>query len=492
MNPIYRQQQTVENLSDEQLLALSYESIKALGWSIGTVSKKKIIAYNPDTLFSNINQLCIYVSGHTIIAESKYTGYVLFDLAKKNKKNTERFFAKLTYFKENIDSEQLAKIYENLLPSFVTDWYEDENHLNKSEENNFNGFLSLFIPRKSFFVTPILIDLNIILFLLMLLNGAGFIVPDNQVLINWGANFRPLTLDEGQWWRLFTSTFIHAGIFHLVMNMYALSYIGLLLEPYLGRIRFAILYVLTGLIASSASLCWHDFTVSIGASGAIFGMYGIFLAMLTTNIIEKTVRKALQVSIITFVAYNLIFGMKGNIDNAAHIGGLLSGMIFGYISYYSLIEEDKIDHDIKMIKSLALSALLTFTSIFIVSMTLDKKYSRYNNCMTNFAKIEENALSIYRTNTNDTAFIEELVEKGLVDWDKCNLILDTIEKADLPSHIVEQNNQLKKYISLRKETYSLIKESLKKGGLENDSVDKKLIEEKSKEIEDIINKMKGQ
>jgi hypothetical protein len=157
-----------------------------------------------------------------------------------------------------------------------------------------------------------------------------------------------------------------------------------------------------------------------------------------------------------------------------------------------LIEKDKIDHDIKMIKSLTLSALLTFMSIFIVSMTLDKKYSRYNNCMANFAKIEEDALSIYRTNTNDTTFIEELVEKGLVDWDKCNLILDTIEKADLPSHIEEQNNQLKKYISLRKETYNLIKESLKKGGLEKDSVDKKLIEEKSKEIEDIINKMKGQ
>jgi rhomboid protease GluP len=100
----------------------------------------------------------------------------------------------------------------------------------------------------------------------MLIGGAGFLVPDSQVLLKWGANFRPLTLDGGQWWRLFTSTFIHAGFLHPLMNMYALLYIGSLLEPRLGSIWYAAFYILAGLLASLTSLCVHYVTVSIGAS----------------------------------------------------------------------------------------------------------------------------------------------------------------------------------------------------------------------------------
>ena len=123
---------------------------------------------------------------------------------------------------------------------------------------------------------------------------------------------------------MITNCFLHIGILHLAFKMYALIFIGVLLEPYLGKLRFAVAYLLTGVFASVASLYWHDHTVSAGASGAIFGMYGVFLAMLTTNLIPKSVRKGLLASIGLFVAYNLLYGLKGwGIDaNAAHIGGL--------------------------------------------------------------------------------------------------------------------------------------------------------------------------
>jgi len=103
------------------------------------------------------------------------------------------------------------------------------------------------------------------------------------------------------------------------MNMYALLYISLLLEPHLGRTRFLTVYLLTGLTASLASLWWHNLTISAGASGAIFGMYGVFLSMHTTNLIEKSARKALLTSIAVFVGYNILNGLKPNsgIDNAA-------------------------------------------------------------------------------------------------------------------------------------------------------------------------------
>ena len=127
------------------------------------------------------------------------------------------------------------------------------------------------------------------------------------------------------------------------MNMYALLYIGVLLEPILGRSRFISAYLLTGLTASITSLWWHDLTISAGASGAIFGMYGVFLAMLTTNVIEEAKRKALLTSIAIFVGYNLIYGLKGGIDNAAHIGGLLGGLVIGYASILSL-KKPECDH----------------------------------------------------------------------------------------------------------------------------------------------------
>jgi rhomboid protease GluP len=171
----------------------------------------------------------------------------------------------------------------------------------------------------------------------MLISGVHILLPENQDLLNWGANFRPMTL-EGQWWRLFTACFLHIGILHLLLNMYALLYVGLLLEPYLGKTRFLAAYLISGIAASMTSLWWHDFTISAGASGAIFGMYGVFLALLTTNLLDKSVKKALLTSIAVFVGYNILNGLQPNsgIDNAAHIGGLISGLIIGYAFVPSL------------------------------------------------------------------------------------------------------------------------------------------------------------
>ena len=191
--------------------------------------------------------------------------------------------------------------YKNLYQSPAKKWVIPE-------------FLTLFVPNGNFFITPIILELNVLVFIAMVLAGAGFFTPENHVLLQWGANFKPLTVDGNQWWRMFTCTFIHAGILHLAMNMYALIYIGYFLEPYLGRFRFTLFYVLTGLCSSTASLYWHSFSVCIGASGAIFGMYGVFLALLTTNLIEKSTRKTLLSSIALFVAYSLIFGSNGNVD----------------------------------------------------------------------------------------------------------------------------------------------------------------------------------
>jgi membrane associated rhomboid family serine protease len=126
---------------------------------------------------------------------------------------------------------------------------------------------------------------------------------------------------------------------HLVFNMYGLLFVGIFLEPLLGRIKHLIAYLMTGILASCASIWWFDATVSVGASGAIFGLYGVFLALLLTKVYPPDFSKAFLASISIFIGYNLLMGLGGGIDNAAHIGGLLSGFALGLILYPTIDKE---------------------------------------------------------------------------------------------------------------------------------------------------------
>lgn len=194
-------------------------------------------------------------------------------------------------------------------------------------------FISILKPRENYFVTPILIWINIGLFILMVIAGLGFVSFKAQELLSWGANFRPITKGEREWWRLFTNIFLHGGLMHVLANMYGLMYVGMFLEPLLGKMKFLLVYLVTGIIASIASIWWYDATVSVGASGAIFGLYGFFLSAMVTRIYPAEFGKAFLISTAVFVGFNLLMGLVGGIDNAAHIGGLLSGLAIGLLSY---------------------------------------------------------------------------------------------------------------------------------------------------------------
>jgi len=194
--------------------------------------------------------------------------------------------------------------------------------------------LFLFTPSKNYWATPIILDLNILISVIMIFSGVGIIEPRGNELIEWGANFKPITTD-GQWWRLLSSVFVHAGLIHLAYNMFALFFIGPFLESSIGSKKFMIIYLLTGIIASFTSLAFHDSTISVGASGAIFGMYGLTASLMLLKLLDKNLTAMLWVSIAIFIGLNLIMGLSGGIDMAAHLGGLISGFIIG-ITYIPL------------------------------------------------------------------------------------------------------------------------------------------------------------
>lgn len=210
----------------------------------------------------------------------------------------------------------------------------------KPKQDDLIYALRFLIPKGEHFATSVILDVNIVVFLVMMFAGVNIISPKSLELLQWGANRRTETIN-GDWWRLVTCMFLHGGIMHLVANIYGLIIAALFIEPVLGRRNFFILYFLSGIFASVSSICWYDNTISVGASGAIFGLYGAVLSLLLTNAFPKEGRRIILGLIGFYVVLTLLMGLAGGIDNAAHIGGLLSGAIIGPLLYKTTIGKNK-------------------------------------------------------------------------------------------------------------------------------------------------------
>jgi rhomboid protease GluP len=201
------------------------------------------------------------------------------------------------------------------------------------------GSLQLLIPRYPHTASSIILDLNILVFLIMIFSGIHFLYPKAAELLEWGGLRKFETLN-GDWWRLITSTFLHAGAVHLIMNLAGLVLAAVFLEPRIGSVRFSIIYILSGLGGGITTLMWHDDNVSIGASGAIFGLFGAVLALLHTNTFEKYERQSLLSLFGIYAGISLIAGLVGNVNNAAHVGGMITGALVA-LFLHKVMEEQQ-------------------------------------------------------------------------------------------------------------------------------------------------------
>ncbi len=178
--------------------------------------------------------------------------------------------------------------------------------------------------------THVLVGINVIVFLAMAFSGVSLLGPTTEQLKHWGANWGPLSLGT-QPWRILTSNYVHIGIIHIAFNMWCLWNLGQLAERILGRLNFVILYTICGIAGSLSSLWWHPMVVGAGASGAIFGLAGASIAVFYLGHlpIPRAAIQGTMRSLMTFVGYNLLFGLAPGIDNSAHLGGLLAGLAMG-------------------------------------------------------------------------------------------------------------------------------------------------------------------
>jgi len=199
--------------------------------------------------------------------------------------------------------------------------------------------------------TYLLLGINIAVFLWMVFHGVSFNSPTVPQLRHFGANDADLVLNHGQWFRLLTAIFVHIGMLHIATNMWCLWNLGLLGEPLLGPLGLIAVYILTGVAGNLLSVAWYVYIanarhmplqfvagVGAGASGAVFGIAGILIILLSNRRlpIPWVELKRLRTSVVRFAAINLIIGASTiafntpiRIDNSAHLGGFLCGLALG-------------------------------------------------------------------------------------------------------------------------------------------------------------------
>src|SRR5215470_11459722 len=162
-------------------------------------------------------------------------------------------------------------------------------------------------------LTSAIIAVNVLVFVAMIFSGVSASTPGDADLIRWGANTGSFTLYV-QPWRMLTSTYVHVGLLHLVLNMWCLWNLGALAEQLFDRWTYFLTYTLCGVSGSLASVSLHPTRLGAGASGAIFGLAGALIsALYLGNLpVPKTALKGTIKSLLTFAGYNLLFGAIGS------------------------------------------------------------------------------------------------------------------------------------------------------------------------------------
>lgn len=200
-----------------------------------------------------------------------------------------------------------------------SDYTELVTEIEEIENRKRREIQRIFQHGKPYF-TYILIGINALIYLLMEIKGGS---TDPRILLQFGAKESYL-ITQGEYWRLIAPIFLHIGFIHFALNSTALHYLGQITERIYGSFRFFIIYLMAGIIGNIISFLFSPNTIGAGASGAIFGLFGalLYFGYVYPSLFFRTMGK----DILAVIAINLIFGLAvANIDNYAHIGGLIGG-----------------------------------------------------------------------------------------------------------------------------------------------------------------------
>lgn len=330
----YKTVLVLDDMSQIAVIIASLEAIFKLGWKLTYLSQYGIIAYTTYAGDKKTQEVIVRREGDRMLVRSDNTTFDILG-SNKNGRNVNDFLSTFNEIRQHVTDEYAFEILQRYSLHFAHPQNDVLSPERFARIGKRESILNFFKPVEGYFVTPLLLLSNMLIFAFMIAMGVDFFEPTGKEIYEWGANFGP-AISGGEWWRLLSAVFIHIGIIHLLSNMMALGFIGFVLEPILGKGKFLAAYLISGIAGSLFSIFNHPETISAGASGAIFGMYGVLLAVLTTKLGKGKVNEVALPIMSLYILYQLALGMKEGIDNAAHIGGLIAGIATGYAVYLSL------------------------------------------------------------------------------------------------------------------------------------------------------------
>ncbi len=314
-------------------------------------------------------------------------------------------------------------------------------------------------------VTPALIVINVLVFVLMIAAGVSFFEPTPQQALEWGACSSITVILKGEWWRLITCMFVHFGFLHLLMNMYLLFDMGSRLELILGKFRFAVAYFVTGVFGGLISQAWHiqDNIVGAGASGAVFGIIGVFFALITTNLFNSDIQEAYFKRIGILIVVNLAYGMQPGIDMAAHVGGLISGIVLGYIYYLALIDHRFKKHFRKWTYPVVI-LIAALASQGILKNLQKTDTIHFYEFVNNIQAMEETQRQYEAEFPSHQQEVLIFIETKIIPlWESVIASIDKVNSLHLSEENQKMREYLVKWLILHNRKYHLIAEEIRDG-----------------------------
>lgn len=311
-------------------------------------------------------------------------------------------------------------------------------------------------------VTPAFVALNTAIFLLMLFDPATS--GQSDTLIGWGGNYGPRTTN-GEWWRLVKAMFVHAGLLHLVANVAGLFQLGLVVERLIGPLAFAAVYVAAGTFANLAALSQDPLGLSVGASGAVFGIYGVLVSASVWAALEDS---SLRISLITlkrlvpaaaiFILYNFA---ADNLSFTAELAGLVTGLAGGAVLARDIGEERA---PLRRTAATAAAALVIAAVAAIPLRGVDDvrpDLQRVIDVEERTASAYETALQRFRKGRMSAESLALLIEKTIVpDLQAASAHLKTLDMV--PAEYQPLVSSAEDYLRLRHASWLLRAEGLRK------------------------------
>jgi len=312
------------------------------------------------------------------------------------------------------------------------------------------------MPSMHFWLVPVVVILELMLFLAMVISGIDALSPEPMALFEWGANQRSAVM-EGELWRLLTAVFIHHGIFHLVVNLIGFWLAGRILEPLIGWKNSGLLLLFCGVVSSVSSFFWHPYMLSVGASGMVYGLIGAIPVFLFTRpSYFKELVPHLFLLFVLFIVQWVFSSFSHHVDHAAHIGGALAGFFASILiriggSYPSAATPIR--------GVLGFFSLLVMSSVLVLGKQLSNPLASYQKVSKVFF------YEVYQANHAWLSPKDSLAFKlGIEHLNRADEALSKADLSDMPSVLQVRIQQMELYTSLKKKQLSYYIDYLKEDG----------------------------